>query len=97
MKKQYTVDEINEGKIAVLLDRENESNQIDLPLKNIPVKIKEGDILNIEFKGNKIIFAEVDVEATNKVREEAEKMLNDLKKKVVKNWSGRKPRSRELN
>lgn len=84
MKKQYTVDEINEGKIAVLLDRENESNQIDLPLKNIPVKIKEGDILNIEFKGNKIIFAEVDVEATNKVREEAEKMLNDLKKKGSK-------------
>jgi len=84
MKKQYTVDEINEGKIAVLLDRENESNQIDLPLKNIPVKIKEGDILNIEFKGNKIIFAEVDVEATNKVREEAEKILNDLKEKGSK-------------
>ena len=84
MKKQYTVDEINDKKIAVLLDREDESNKLDIPLKDIPVKVKEGDIVNIELKGNKIIFAEVDLEATKKAREDIEKILNDLKSKGSK-------------
>lgn len=84
MKKQYTVDEINNKKIAVLLDRENELKKLDIPLKDIPVKVKEGDIVNIEFEGNKITFAEVDLEATKKAREEVQKILDDLKKKGSK-------------
>ena len=79
MKKQYTVDEINDKKIAVLLVRENESIKIDIPLKDIPIKVKEGDIVNIEFEDNKIIFAEVDIEATKKAREEVKVILDDLK------------------
>ena len=84
MKKQYTVDEINDKKIAVLLDREDESIKIDISLKGIPVKVKEGDIVNIQFKDNKIIFAEVDIEATKKAREEVKKLLDELKKKGTK-------------
>ena len=84
MKKQYTVDEINDKKIAVLLDREKETKKIDIPLKDIPVKVKEGDIVNIEFEGNKITFAEVDLEATKKAREEVQKILDDLEKKGSK-------------
>ena len=84
MKKQYTVDEINDKKIAVLLDREDETQKLDIPLKEIPIKVKEGDILNLEFKGNKIIFAEVDIQATKKAREEVEKLLEELKKKGSK-------------
>jgi len=81
MKKQYTVDEINDKRIAVLLDREDESIKIDIPLKDIPVKVKEGDIVNIELKDNKIIFAEVDAAATKAVREEVQKLLDELKNK----------------
>ena len=85
MKKQYTVDEIIDKKFAVLLDREDESVKIDIPLKDIPIKVKEGDIVNIEFKDNKIIFAEVDAEATKAAREEVQKLLDELKNKGSNN------------
>ena len=84
MKKQYTVDEIVNKRYAVLLDRENESNKIDVTLEDIPVRVKEGDIVNIEFEGTKIIFAEVDFEATKKAREEVQKLLEELKSKGSK-------------
>ena len=84
MKKQYTVDEIIDKKFAVLLDREDESIKIDIPLKDMPVKVKEGDIINIELKDNKIIFAEVDIEATKKAKEEVQAILDDLKSKGSK-------------
>ena len=81
MKKQYTIDAIVDKKTAVLLDRKDESKKLSIPLKDIPVKVKEGDIVNLEFKDDKIIFAEVDIEATKKAREEVDKLLDDLKKK----------------
>jgi alpha-glucosidase (family GH31 glycosyl hydrolase) len=81
MKKQYIVDEIIDKKYAVLLDREDESKKLDAPLKDIPIKVKEGDIVNLEFKDNKIISAEVDIVATKKAREEIDKLLDELKKK----------------
>ena len=84
MKKQYTVDAIVDKKTAVLLDRSDESKKLNILLKDIPVKVKEGDILNIEFKDNKIISAQVDVEATKKARQEVEKILDDLTKKGSK-------------
>ena len=84
MKKQYTVDEIIDKNFAVLLDREDESIKIDIPLKDMPVKVKEGDIVNIELKDNKIIFAEVDIEATKKAKEEVQAILDDLKSKGSK-------------
>ena len=84
MKKQYTVDEIIDKKFAVLLDREDETKKLDIPLKDIPIKVKEGDIVNIEFKYNKTIFAEVDIKATKKARGEVQAVLNDLKSKGSK-------------
>ena len=84
MKKQYTVDEIVNKRYAVLLDREDEANKIDVKIKDIPVRVKEGDIVNIEFEGKKVVFAEVDVEATKKAREEVNKLLDELKSKGSK-------------
>lgn len=81
MKKQYTVDEIIDNKFAVLLDREDETKKLDIPLNDISVKVKEGDIVNLEFEGSKIIFVEVDKEATEKAREEVKKLLDELKQK----------------
>ena len=80
MKKQYTVDEIIDKKYAVLLDREDESIKVDILLKDIPAKVREGDIVNIEFEGDKIISAEVDIVATKKAREEVQNLLDELKK-----------------
>jgi len=81
MKKQYTIDRIEDKKIAVLLDSENESLKLEIPIKDIPVKVKEGYIINMDFDGNKIIHAEVDKEATEKARREVQKILDDLKNK----------------
>lgn len=84
MKKQYTVDRIVDKKNAVLLDRKNELKKLEITLKDIPVKVKEGDIVNLEFNNGKIIFAEVDIEATKKARKEVQKILGDLKSKGSK-------------
>ncbi len=84
MKKQYTVDRIVDKKIAVLLDRKNELKKLEITLKDIPVKVKEGDIVNLEFDNGKIIFAEVDIEATKKARKEVQEILGDLKSKGSK-------------
>ena len=84
MKKQYTVDRIVDKKNAVLLDRKNELKKLEIALKDIPVKVKEGDIVNLEFNNGKIIFAEVDIEATKKARKEVQKILGDLKSKGSK-------------
>ena len=84
MKNQYTVDEIIDNKFAVLLDREDETKKLDIPLNDISVKVKEGDIVNLVFEGSKIIFAEVDKEATEKARQEVQKILDELKEKGTK-------------
>ena len=81
MKKQYTIDAIVDKKFAVLLERKDESKKLNIPLKDIPAKVKEGDIVNLEFKDGKIIFAEVDIIATKEAREEVKKLLDDLKNK----------------
>ena len=84
MKKQYTVDEIIDNKFTVLLDREDETKKLDIPVKDIPIKVKEGDIVSLEFKDNKIVSAEIDIEATEKAREEVQAILDDLKSKGSK-------------
>ena len=84
MKKQYTVDEIINSRFAVLLDRKDESIKLDISLTDIPIKVKEGDILNIEFKDNKIVFAEIDKEETKKARKEVKDLIDELKKKSSK-------------
>jgi hypothetical protein len=53
-------------------------------LTDIPIKVKEGDILNIEFKDNKIVFAEIDKEETKKARQEVKDLIDELKKKSSK-------------
>jgi hypothetical protein len=84
MKKKYTVDEIINNRFAVLLDRDDESIKLDISLTDIPIKVKEGDILNIEFKDNKIVFAEIDKEETKKTRKEVKDLIDELKKKSSK-------------
>ena len=67
MRKKYTVDEIIDDKYAVLLDREDESKKLDILLSDLHIKVKDGDIVELELKNDRVIFVKVDREETEKV------------------------------
>lgn len=84
MRKKYTVDEIIDDKYAVLLDREDESKKLDILLSDLPIKVKDGDIVELEFKNDRVIFAKVDREETEREREKVRKLIEMLKSKGSK-------------
>jgi len=84
MIKKYTVDEIIDDKYAVLLDREDESKKLDILLSDIPIKVKDGDIVKLEFKNDRVIFAKVDREETEREREKVRKLIERLKSRGSK-------------
>jgi len=84
MRKKYTVDEIIDNKYAVLLDREDESKKLDILLSDLPIKVKDGDIVELEFKNDRVIFAKVDREETEREREKVRKLIEELKTKSKK-------------
>lgn len=84
MRKKYTVDEIIDDKYAVLLDREDESKKLDILLSDLPIKVKDGDIVELEFKNDRVIFAKVDREETEREREKVRKLIERLKSKGSK-------------
>ncbi|WEG19236.1 DUF3006 domain-containing protein (plasmid) [Alkalihalophilus pseudofirmus] len=77
--EKYTVDRIEDGRMAVLLKRNNEKISKDIPLNSLPEGISEGDILSIRFddQGN-IIQAKV----LKQEKEAALKKANDLLEKL---------------
>jgi len=84
MRKKYTVDEIIDDKYAVLLDREDESKKLDILLSDLPIKVKDGDIVELEFKNDRVIFAKVDREETEREREKVKKLIERLKSRGSK-------------
>jgi len=84
MIKKYTVDEIIDDKYAVLLDREDESKKLDILLSDLPIKVKDGDIVELEFKNDRVIFAKVDREETEREREKVRKLIERLKSRGSK-------------
>ncbi len=84
MRKKYTVDEIIDDKYAVLLDREDESKKLDILLSDLPIKVKDGDIVELEFKNDRVIFAKVDREETEREREKVRKLIERLKSRGSK-------------
>jgi len=84
MRKKYTVDEIIDDKYAVLLDREDESKKLDILLSDLPIKVKDGDIVELEFKNDRVIFAKVDREETEREREKVRKLIEKLKSRGSK-------------
>jgi len=84
MIKKYTVDEVVDKKYAVLLDREDESKKLDILLSDLPIKVKDGDIVELEFKNDRVIFAKVDREETEREREKVRKLIEELKTKSKK-------------
>ncbi|MGD7021792.1 DUF3006 domain-containing protein [Rossellomorea vietnamensis] len=83
MRNKYTVDRF-EGSLAVLLLRKDESIQIDIPKKELPDKIKVGDILELEQSEdgsikNAIILKDETLDAKRKAEDLMQKLLNKNK------------------
>ena len=77
-RHKYTVDRI-EGDIAVLLCREDESVQCDVPVKDLPKGLGEGDIVSAEFENGKAIGrVAVLKEETDRVREDVRAKIERL-------------------
>lgn len=70
-----TIDRIEDG-WAVLLLREDESIEFDLPVCMLPCGAREGDILDIDITR--------DVEATKEATEQVSSLIEKLKKKNTK-------------
>jgi hypothetical protein len=73
---KYTLDRF-EGDLAVLLERDNETNEKVIP-KNVLGSVNEGDILTITYHGEMIYEVEVHKEETLKARQAAKDLLEKL-------------------
>ncbi|RSL28738.1 DUF3006 domain-containing protein [Salibacterium salarium] len=79
--EKYTVDRF-EGELAVLLLSGDETVQKDVPRDQLPNGLKEGDVLEIQFKeDNKVEKAEVKEVETESKKERAKSLLEKLKNK----------------
>ncbi len=74
---QYTVDRIESG-IAVLLLRSDESLQKEVPVFLLPSGIKEGDIIEVNFNGDKIVVGAYFNEETENARKKAQDLLQKI-------------------
>jgi len=68
----YTVDRIEEN-IAVLYDEEE--NQTDIPVCELPENVKESDILRFDAENNEYI---IEIEQTAQVKSDLEERLKKL-------------------
>ncbi|WP_368505283.1 DUF3006 domain-containing protein [Alkalihalophilus sp. As8PL] len=78
----YTLDRIVDGKIAVLLLREEESIETTLSIDELPSKAKEGDLLKLTFTKNEQV-ANVNIlkKDTDAAIKKATSLLEKIKKK----------------
>ncbi|WP_096199845.1 DUF3006 domain-containing protein [Bacillus sp. FJAT-45350] len=76
----YTVDRIEET-IAILLLREDEMIQKEVPLKELPSEIKEGDMVDISFRDNGTISKPVIILENN--TKQAKKKADALLQKIL--------------
>jgi len=75
---QYTVDRF-EGEVAVLLLRPEEEKVIEVPIKNLPSNLKEGDIIEVEFtKNHTVKSVAILKEETSSAKKRAEDLIQKL-------------------
>lgn len=78
MPKKYTVDRF-EGDLAVLLLRNGETVQKDVPREQLPDDVQEGDILEVQFSADgKVLDVKVLTEETESARKKAEDLLQKI-------------------
>lgn len=79
MTNKYTLDRIDDG-FYVFLKREDESEQLLVPLEEVEVKLNEGDIVEIETNESGYQF-NVLIEETADMKEKVSSLLEKLKNK----------------
>jgi hypothetical protein len=76
MKKKAVIDRF-EGKQAVILVDEK---PMDVDKALLPIKIKEGDWLEVEIEDGKLISAKLDEDETARMRERIEEKMAKLRR-----------------
>jgi hypothetical protein len=79
MTNKYTLDRIDDG-FYVFLKRDDESEQLIIPLEEVEVTLNEGDIVEIETNETGYRF-EVLKEETSDMKEKVSNLLEKLKNK----------------
>ncbi len=76
MKTKAVIDRF-EGKTAVLTVGQDE-RKVEIPLSSLPRACKEGDWLQLELEGEKVLGIEMDPEETNRARKRIEEKMAAL-------------------
>ncbi|WP_252503303.1 DUF3006 domain-containing protein [Sporosarcina sp. Marseille-Q4943] len=76
---KYTLDRIDDG-FYVFLKRDDESDQLIIPLEEVKVNLNEGDIVEIE-KNEAGYQFHVLIEETDDMKEKVSNLLEKLKNK----------------
>lgn len=79
MTNKYTLDRIDDG-FYVFLKRDEESEQLIIPLEEVEVNLNEGDIVEIETNETGYQF-EVLKEETSDMKEKVSNLLEKIKNK----------------
>ncbi len=75
----YTVDRIVDGETAVLLQRSDESKEMNILTNKLPKGVKEGDILDISFNEDESIKSvKIMQEETESAKQKAENLLQKI-------------------
>ncbi|WP_121615195.1 DUF3006 domain-containing protein [Virgibacillus halodenitrificans] len=75
--RKYTVDRF-EGSIAVLLLRDDETTQLDVPKKDLPENVQQGDILEVDMNEGSVKTARILQGETANARDKAEALLKKI-------------------
>lgn len=68
-----------EGEIAVVLIGETQ-RQLDVPRSQLPPDAREGQWLNVEVHGDKVVRVEIDAQATDAARVRIQEKLERLRR-----------------
>lgn len=79
MTNKYTLERIDDG-FYVFLKRDDESEQLIIPLEEVEVKLNEGDIVEIETNESGYQF-NILIEETADMKEKVSSLLQKLKNK----------------
>jgi hypothetical protein len=90
MNEQAVLDRVVDGQHAVLLVGPEEREQIVL-VSDLPDDVHPGMWLQVQFEGDQLVEAAVDIQETERVRERIQKKLARLRKR------GRKSRPDDIS
>jgi len=80
MTEKGVIDKISDGRAVILVSDKEEEYVISQ--NRLPMEVKEGDWLKIEFDGEEIGHIEFDGDQTRKMKDRIEKKMENLRKRI---------------